>query len=73
MTIAIEGRPADTSYLPARRVWERYGITSMTLHRWQRDERLGFPQPVYVGRFRYWKMHELIAWEQSRPRTSEAA
>jgi predicted DNA-binding transcriptional regulator AlpA len=59
--------PKDDSFLPARRVWERYGGTSMSLHRWIHDERLGFPAPVYIGRFRYWRLADLEEWERSRP------
>jgi len=61
------------NFLPARRVWERYGVTDMTIHRWIRDERMNFPQPVYIGRFRYWKLAELQVWERSRLRQREAA
>lgn len=66
--------PNPTSeYLPARRVWERYGVTSMTLHRWIADERLAFPPPHYFGRLRFWKISELEAWERAQPRGKEAA
>ena len=55
-------------YLPARAVWTRYGVTSMTLHRWINDPELGFPPPIFFGRFRYWKLSELAAWEAKSPR-----
>ena len=58
---------AESGYLPARAVWERYGVTAMTLYRWIASENLGFPPPVYLGRFRYWKIADLLAWEASRP------
>lgn len=51
-------------YLPARRVWERYGVTPMSLHRWVRDPKRAFPEPLYIGRFRYWRLADLIAWER---------
>ena len=63
-------------YLPARGNWGDGArrLTSMTLHRWTNDPNLGFPQPVYFGRFRYWKLADLEAWERWRPRrTREAA
>jgi predicted DNA-binding transcriptional regulator AlpA len=63
---------ADSPFLPARRVWERYGVTSMTLHRWLADERLEFPAPVYLGRFRYWRLCDLLQWEAHRPRHKTA-
>lgn len=59
-------------FLPARKVWERYGVTSMTLHRWQHDERLNFPAPHYIGRFRFWKIAELERWESEQPRRRAA-
>jgi predicted DNA-binding transcriptional regulator AlpA len=52
------------NYLPARQVWERYGVTSMTLFRWLRNPDMFFPPPVYLGRFRYWKLADLMAWER---------
>jgi predicted DNA-binding transcriptional regulator AlpA len=57
--------PAST-YLPARLVWERYRVTSMTVHRWLRDDRLSFPRPVYIGRYRYWRVSDLEAWEREQ-------
>lgn len=54
-------------YLPARAVWERYGVTSMSLYRWLANEAMGFPSPFYIGRFRYWRLTDLRAWEASRP------
>ena len=56
----------NSNFLPARRVWERYGVTSMTLWRWLRDESINFPQPVRIGRFRYFSIAELEAWEADR-------
>jgi len=60
----------DDRFLPARAVWERYNVTSMSIWRWLRDPAMAFPQPVLFGRLRYWKLSELLAWESSRPRAS---
>ena len=51
-------------FLPARKVWERYGVTSMTLHRWLKDPNNSFPKPTYLGRLRYWRLADLEAWER---------
>ncbi|SDF15490.1 helix-turn-helix transcriptional regulator [Thalassobaculum litoreum] len=59
---------ADDQFLPARKVWERYGVTSMTLHRWLADTAKDFPAPHYIAKRRYWRLADLIAWEQARPR-----
>lgn len=56
----------DERFLPARRVWERYGVSDMTLHRWVRDDEMGFPAPVYFGRFRYWNITDLREWERQQ-------
>jgi hypothetical protein len=64
-TLAAAHRAAEDGYLPARKVWERYGVTSMTLSRWLRNERIGFPEPTYFGRFRYWRLRDLLAWERA--------
>jgi predicted DNA-binding transcriptional regulator AlpA len=58
------------SFLPASGVWRRYGVTSMTLHRWLADAELDFPRPFYLGRFRFWRISELAAWESKQPRVS---
>jgi predicted DNA-binding transcriptional regulator AlpA len=52
--------------LPSRSVWERYGVTGMTLWRWLKDADLKFPQPMRIGRLRYWRLSDLVAWERSR-------
>jgi predicted DNA-binding transcriptional regulator AlpA len=65
-TETTAGIDAAEQYLPARQVWERYGVTSMSLWRWLRDPDLRFPKPMRIGRFRYWRLSDLIAWEWSR-------
>jgi predicted DNA-binding transcriptional regulator AlpA len=65
--VITASKTAGDGYLPARAVWERYGVTSMTIYRWIASEDLGFPPPIYLGRFRYWRLADLIAWEMSRP------
>jgi hypothetical protein len=61
--------PLDTDvYLDARAVRRRYGGRSdMALWRWVRNEALGFPSPIYIGKYRYWRLADLIAFERSRP------
>jgi predicted DNA-binding transcriptional regulator AlpA len=61
--MTISDQPA---FLPARQVWQRYGVCSMTLGRWLADPRMAFPKPVYLGRLRYWKIGDLEAWERAR-------
>ena len=62
----LQKAQAGEGYMPARRAWERYGVTSMTLSRWIADPRVAFPKPFYFGRNRYFKFSELEAWERDR-------
>jgi predicted DNA-binding transcriptional regulator AlpA len=55
-------------FIPATAVLLRYGISDMSLWRWLKDSTLNFPRPVYIGRFRYWKIVELEEWERNLPR-----
>jgi hypothetical protein len=52
------------------RVAERYGRTPRTIERWLDDEKLNFPQPVYINRFKYWNLDELETWERKQAATS---
>ncbi len=63
---------SNGNFLSARKVWERYSVTSMTLHRWLQNEQLGFPKPLYIGRFRFWRLDDLEAWEKAQPRQRAA-
>ena len=47
------------------------GVSDMTLWRWLADPELDFPKPVYIGKRRYWRCADLIAWIEAR--ASEAA
>jgi predicted DNA-binding transcriptional regulator AlpA len=39
------------------------GISIMTLWRWAKQP--GFPQPIYIGRRRYWRESEIVDWLNS--------
>jgi predicted DNA-binding transcriptional regulator AlpA len=62
---AISAADEDV-YLPAARVRKRYGVSAMSIHRWLQDQKLNFPKPIYIGRYRYWKIDALAAWERAR-------
>ncbi|MBY2993761.1 DNA-binding protein [Rhizobium leguminosarum] len=57
---------SSREYLTGKQVATRYQITPVSLYRWERDQRLGFPQPMIVNRRKLFKIDELIAWERSR-------
>ena len=48
------------------------GISDMTLWRWIHDPELEVPKPVYIGRRRYWREADIIAWLEARETQSAA-
>jgi predicted DNA-binding transcriptional regulator AlpA len=62
----------DDVLLQSRALKARFGgVSDMWIHRRLRDGS-GFPQPLYIGQNRYWRLSEIIAWEQSLPRKHPA-
>jgi predicted DNA-binding transcriptional regulator AlpA len=51
--------------ISAKQVMAFFGNkTKMTLHRWLKDEAMGFPQPVCtINRIRFWDEAEVIAFQ----------
>lgn len=54
------------TYLTGPQVLKRYGISEMTLYRWQKDELLAFPKPMIIRRRKFFREEELTAWERRR-------
>ena len=58
--------------IPAADVRRRYGgVSHMWLERRLANPRSGFPRPLYIGPRRYWRLAELVAWEQTLARAPE--
>ena len=54
----------DDTLMTAAQVREHFGgISEMTLHRWMRNEALGFPQPIVIHRRRFWRRSDIAAFE----------
>jgi predicted DNA-binding transcriptional regulator AlpA len=53
-------------YLPDPQVCKRYGVTPMTLYRWDRDPRVNFPSPIRVNGRKYRDEQQLEGWERTR-------
>ena len=66
MANQITNTESGCKYYPARRVWERYDISDMTLYRWINSERMKFPKPVYLRRLRHWNISDLKEWRLQR-------
>lgn len=56
------------SLLPAKKVWQRYSVSSRTIDRWLFQPTLSFPRPIIINRRRYWNEQDLIEWESNRPK-----
>jgi predicted DNA-binding transcriptional regulator AlpA len=42
------------------------GVSDMTVWRWLNNPAMNFPQPIYIGRRRYWKEADVFAWLESQ-------
>jgi predicted DNA-binding transcriptional regulator AlpA len=54
------------NFMPAKKVWERYGVTDRTIDRWLNDPAMKFPRPMKINGRRYFDEQQLIAWERRR-------
>ncbi|MEH6714296.1 helix-turn-helix transcriptional regulator [Parasphingorhabdus flavimaris] len=54
-----------------RRVLERVGCSSTTLHRWVKDE--FFPAPIKIGGITRWRSTDVDGWMQRMSDDAEAA
>jgi len=56
----------DDRLLPDAEVCQRYGVTPMTLWRWDHDPTLSFPPAVRIRSRKYRRLSTLVQWERSR-------
>jgi predicted DNA-binding transcriptional regulator AlpA len=54
--------------LPDHKVCDRYGVSPMTLWRWDHDAKLNFPQPIRIRGRKYRDQHELDAFDAAQAR-----
>lgn len=54
------------SYMPDRRVAQRYGVHITTLYRWDLNPQLDFPKPIRINNRKYRDVEQLNAWDRSR-------
>ena len=54
------------NFLTGPQVLKRYGISEMTLHRWQKNDNLGFPKPMIVNRRKFFKVEDIVQWERQK-------
>lgn len=63
-------RAASEKFLPVRRVHARYDVSDPTLRRWLRNT--DFPKPVLFSGRRYWRLSDLVEWEEQKAAHSGA-
>ncbi len=58
----------DERYVGAVELRTILPVSEMTIWRWQRDPRVGFPRPTKLGASgrNYWWLPDIRAWEASR-------
>jgi hypothetical protein len=61
----MQDDPRRQRYLPDALVRQRYGVSDMTIQRWDADPELGFPKALRINGRRYRDEAELEAWERS--------
>lgn len=61
---------SENRFLTGPQVQQRYGISEMTMWRWENNEDLKFPKPMVVGRRKYFREEDLTAWERERAKVS---
>ncbi|WP_456238888.1 DUF7146 domain-containing protein [Pseudorhodobacter wandonensis] len=49
------------------------GVSDRTLHRWLNDPGKAFPRPIYIGRRRYWRVADIIAWLNAQAEQGRAS
>lgn len=65
---AMAAQSAKTPESPHKRITARAvcemcgGVSDMTIHRWLKDPEKDFPRPIYIGKRRYWREAEIVAW-----------
>ena len=55
----------NETFLSARRVMTRYGVSDMWIWRRMNEEGGKFPQPLRINGRRFWRVSDLLAYEAS--------
>ena len=61
------------AHLPTGQLRIRYGVCTMTIDRWLKNQNLNFPQPIRINRRRYWALSDLVKFEKRQTRFNASA
>lgn len=53
-------------YLSGPQVLQRFGISEMSLWRWEKDEALRFPKPMRIRNRKFFRLADIEAWERQQ-------
>lgn len=59
--------------LPAAEVREIFGVSDMSIWRWQADDHMQFPKPLMIRRRRYWRRGDIVAFQQRQANADQPA
>ena len=63
---ALLGVSPTTDFLSGSRLAAMLGVSTMTIYRWEHDERLNFPAPSRVHGRKFWYRPDVLAWMKAR-------
>jgi predicted DNA-binding transcriptional regulator AlpA len=52
----------ETEWLSVAKLTAMLGVTSMTIWRWEKSEKLAFPKPTVINDRKYWNRSDINAW-----------
>ncbi len=61
----------EKRYIPDPLVCRRYGVSAMSIWRWDRDPNLNFPKPVNIRGRKYRNEAELDAFDEAHQAPTE--
>jgi predicted DNA-binding transcriptional regulator AlpA len=64
--------PDDDPLIPDPQVQKELGISAMTLWRWDRDPKLGFPPPIRIRRRKYRRRSALNRFKAAQEQSQSA-
>jgi hypothetical protein len=56
----------SNKWSPRKATAERYGVSTRTISRWERDPKMAFPEALLVNGRRYHRLADLVCWERAR-------
>ena len=59
-------KPTNAGWLRNNQLAEYLQVTKVTIHRWQRDPALNFPQPSLINNTPFTKVEAIDEWMRSR-------